>query len=96
MKILFNTIVIIVYLGMGLVQLAAILGGIEDWWHWPWWIAIFVAMPVAYIPILGTITGIMGAIVSFRWSPLFAILFFCWPYLLYIFVNTGRKNRSSY
>jgi hypothetical protein len=73
-----------VYMLMGLVQLAAILGGIEDWWGWPWWIAIFIAMPVAYIPILGTVVGIMGAIKSFGWSPIFSILLFGWPYILYI------------
>lgn len=74
----------IVYLLMGLVQLAAILGGIEDWWGWPWWIAIFVAFPIAYIPILGTVVGIMGAIESFGWSPMAAITLFCWPYIIYI------------
>ena len=79
----------IVYLGMGLLQLVAILRGIEDWWGWPWWLAIFVAMPVAYIPVLGTIVGIMGAIKSFEWSPLLAILLFCWPYVLYAILIAG-------
>lgn len=69
---------------MGLVQVTAVLGGIEDWWGWPWWIAIFIAMPIAYIPILGTVVGIIGGIKSFGWSPMFAILFFCWPYVFYI------------
>jgi hypothetical protein len=78
-----------VYLLMGLVQLAAILGGIEAWWGWPWWIAIFIAVPVAYIPILGTVVGIMGAIKSFGWSPIFSILLFCWPYVLYIIRLAG-------
>lgn len=87
---------------MGLLQLAAILSGILDWWGWPWPIAILVAMPVAYIPILGTIVGIMGAIKSFGWSPMFAILLFCWPYVLYIILMAGggvsaifSRNRDS-
>jgi hypothetical protein len=75
-----------IYLLMGLIQLASILGGIENWWGWPWWIAIFVATPLAYIPILGTILGIMGAIKSWGWMPLNAVLFYLWPlaaFLLY-------------
>jgi hypothetical protein len=91
-----------VYMLMGLLQLAAILSGILDWWGWPWPIAILVAMPVAYIPILGTIVGIMGAIKSFGWSPMFAILLFCWPYVLYIILMAGggvsaifSRNRDS-
>lgn len=74
----------IVYFGMGLLQIGAIVGGITDWWGWPWWLAIFVATPVAYIPILGTVVGIMGAIRSFDCSLLFAVLLFCWPYVLYV------------
>lgn len=79
----------IIYLGMGLLQLTAIIGGIEAWWGWPWWVAIFVATPIAYIPILGTIVGIMGAINSFGWSPLVAILLFCWPYVIYLLLISG-------
>ena len=74
----------LVYLLMGLVQWSAILEGIKVWWEWPWWIAIFVALPIAYTPILGTVVGIMGAIESFGWSPMAAITFFCWPYIIYI------------
>lgn len=74
----------IVYFGMGLLQLAAIIGGIEDWWGWPWWLAILIAFPVAYIPILGTVVGIMGAVESFGWSVGTSIALFCWPYILYI------------
>jgi hypothetical protein len=93
---------VIVYFGMGLLQMAAILGGIEEWWGWPWWIAIFVALPISYIPILGTIVGIMGAIKSFEWEPLTAILLFCWPYVLYVILAAGgglanvfSRNRNA-
>ena len=80
----------IIYLGMGLVQFAAIVSGIEDWWGWPKLISLFVALPIAYIPILGTIVGIMGAIKSFSWTPLFAITLFCWPYVLYFFGSSAE------
>jgi hypothetical protein len=74
----------IIYFLMGLLQLAAIMGGIEDWWGFPWWVAIFIAFSLAYIPIVGTIVGIMGAIEAFGWSPVTAITLFCWPYIIYI------------
>jgi hypothetical protein len=87
---------IFVYILMSLVQLLAILNGIEAWWGWPTWIAIFIAMPVAYIPILGTIVGIMGAIKSFGWSPTFSIWFFCWPYVLYTILLAGGGLSSIF
>ena len=89
MKEKFGCLIPIVYLLMGLLQLAAIKGGIEVWWGWPWWLESIVALPVAYTPVLGTVVGIMGAIKAFGWSPLFAILLFCWPYVLYIIVLAG-------
>lgn len=78
--------------------MAAIMGGIEDWWGWSWWLSIFITFPVAYIPVLGTIVGIMGAIKSFEWTPLVAIALFCWPYIMFfvLLVGTTVFKRDQY
>jgi len=72
-----------IYLVMGIVQFFAIMQGIESWWGWHWFISGIVALIIAGIPIIGTITGIMGAIKGWDWSTTAAILLFCWPYILY-------------
>jgi len=78
------TIGYIVYFAMGLVQIAAIVAGFEAWWGWNGFFAILGSIFVAYIPVLGTIVGIMGAIKGWNWSPIQAILLFCWPLVIYI------------
>jgi hypothetical protein len=74
----------VIYIIIGLVQIAAFMSGIIDWWGIPWWIAVFIASPLSYVPILGTILGIMGAIKAWGWTPLAAILLFGCPYIIYI------------
>ncbi len=79
----------LIYFGIGLLQLAAIQSGIIDWWGWHWLIAIFVAFPIAYIPVVGTVVGIMGAIKSWGWSPMLSIFLFGWPYVLFAIILVG-------
>ncbi len=75
----------IVYFGLGLVQLAAIMEGLKSTLKGPaLLLAFLLSAIVSYIPIVGTILGIRGAISGWGWSPLGAILFFCWPYALYL------------
>ena len=73
---IFLFIFLISYTLLGLIQVAAIMGGIENWLNWPKWIAFFLALPVGFTPIIGPILGVMGAIHSFGWSPLFSLLLF--------------------
>ena len=74
----------LIYTLMGIVQIAATIVGFEAWWGWNGFFAIVGAIFVGYIPILGTITGIMGAIEGWGWSPVWAILLFCWPLAIYL------------
>lgn len=75
--------------GIRLLQLAAIQSGIKGWWGWHWLIAMIIALPIAYIPIVGTVVGIMGAIKSWEWAPMLSILLFGWPYVLFAIVLVG-------
>lgn len=69
----------IVYFGIGLFQLAAIYGFLEDYWGWPFLLSAIGGLIVAYIPIIGSICGVLGAIYVWRWEVWQAILLFCWP-----------------
>ena len=73
----------LVYLAIGLVQLLAIIKGIQLWTGASWVLAAFLSLLVAYIPIVGTIAGIKGATDTWGWDVWPAIAFFCWPYVLY-------------
>lgn len=77
-------VAVIVYLVIGFIQLLAIIKGIQIWFSVPWILATFLSLIIAYIPIIGTIAGIKGAIAAWGWSLWPAIAFFCWPYLLFI------------
>lgn len=47
----------IVYIVVGLFQLAAIMAGLESWWGLHWIIAAPIAFIVSYIPFVGAIVG---------------------------------------
>ena len=64
----------IVYFGIGLFQLAAIYGFLEDYWGWPFLLSAIGGLIVAYIPIIGSICGVLGAIYVWRWEVWQAIL----------------------
>ncbi len=72
----------IVYLGVGFVQLLAMLKGIQLWLGVPWILAALVSLVIAYIPIVGTIAGIKGATAAWGWGLWPAIAFFCGPLAL--------------
>ena len=67
------------YFGMGVVGIAAILAGLEDWLGVHWLIAVIIAIPLAYIPLVGTLLGIAGAVEVWDWQWYWAVLLFFWP-----------------
>jgi hypothetical protein len=74
---------------MGLVQLVAIVAGVQVWLGWHWFPAAIAALLVTYIPIAGTVLGILGAVKGWGWGYLPAILFFCWQFILYAILLLG-------
>ncbi len=58
----------IVYFVLGLFQLAAIISGIEVWLELHGLVAAVIAMPVAYIPVVGSLLGVYGAVTAWGWS----------------------------
>ncbi|MDG0292225.1 hypothetical protein MXT29_06965 [Klebsiella pneumoniae] len=58
----------IVYIVVGLFQLGAIMAGLESWWGLHWIIAAPIAFIVSYIPLVGSIVGMVGAMDVWRWE----------------------------
>ncbi|QPT15237.1 hypothetical protein I6G37_09975 [Serratia rubidaea] len=58
----------IIYMGIGLVQLAAVMAGLETWWGLNSIIAFILAAIIAYIPLLGTVVGMAGAMQAWHWE----------------------------
>lgn len=82
---------------MGIIQIAAIIASFENWLGWNSFFALVGAMLIGYIPILGTIMGIIGAIAGWHLSPIWAILLFCWPFIFsiifYSLLNLSDKTK---
>lgn len=90
-------LVYISYLIMGLVQVFAIVAGIQAWLGLYWIIALILAFFVTYIPLLGPILGVAGAVEVWGWSYGGAILLFFWPYVLMLFAmiaSSFSRNRT--
>lgn len=58
----------IIYMGIGLVQLMAVMAGIHVWWGFGGFFSFIIAAIVSYIPLLGTILGIAGAMQAWHWE----------------------------
>ncbi len=58
----------ILYLLLGVFQLAATFAGLEVWVGLHWIIAGPLAFFLAYIPLVGTIVGMFGAVEAWGWS----------------------------
>lgn len=79
-----GTVAVILFLGVGLVQLAAIYSFLSYGWGW---YAIFagpVALALGYCPIIGSICGILAAHDVWHWPWWKAVLLFCWPVLAFL------------
>ncbi|AKE95975.1 hypothetical protein CWR40_001187 [Cronobacter sakazakii] len=58
----------LLYLAVGLIQFSAIISGLESWWGLHWIIAGVLAFFIAYIPVLGAIVGMVGAMDVWHWE----------------------------
>lgn len=73
---------------IGLVQFIAVFAALDDVLGWPTIIAFMVAAPIAFIPVVGMIAGILGAVYGLGWSWGAALILFAAPWALY-FVIAG-------
>ncbi len=86
------------YLALGFMQLSATMTGLQDVWGWPWIFAAPVAFLTAYIPLLGTVAGMVGAVYGWGWSWAQAGVLFFGPFIviagIYVVMSVADKVRS--
>ncbi len=82
MQALAFTVAFILYLGLGLFQIAATIAGIEHWFGIHWFFAGIIALFIAWSPIVGTVLGMVGAHYAWGWSWLSAFLLFFGPLIV--------------
>ena len=75
---------------LGLIQLAAMLNGLND--KLGRFFGFIVSLILGQIPIVGTILGIRGAIINWHWHILQAIgLFIGAPIVLIFLIGLGKE-----
>lgn len=79
MKVIFY----ILYVVLGLLQLAATIAGFTHWLNWPFIVVFLIGIPISYIPVIGQIIGIMGAVSAWGWSMPMAVALFVGPFAVY-------------
>lgn len=70
----------IAYFVLGVVQVFATVAGLGEWLGIHWIVAFLIAVFVAYIPFVGTIAGIYGAVTAWGWPLVGALALFLGPY----------------
>lgn len=88
----------ITYILIGLLQIAAIVDGVEHLFGFDsifgTIIAIFIGMFITYIPMVGAAAGIYGAVESWGWGIGTALLVFLWyvPVAIAFHIYLGLKR----
>lgn len=72
------------YLGLGFVQLFAIMAGAQLWWGVGGFASFLIAGFTTYIPFAGQALGIYGAVSGWGWGWIQAVLLFGFPLLLFL------------
>lgn len=74
----------IFYVVMGLVQFNATYDGLRYYLGWHWLILASLSLIASYLPLIGSICGVVGAHLVWRWEVLPALLLFFWYVPLYL------------
>ena len=87
-----RTVFYVGYLGIGFVQLFAIMGGFQEWLGIGTFLSFLGAFFITYIPLVGQALGVYGAVSVWEWSWTQALLLFVGPWIL----AAGFAGVSSY
>lgn len=68
---------------VSLIQTVAALDGIMAFFHLHWIFAGLAALLLAFVPAIGPLAGMYGAVAVWGWNPFAALLLFFFPYLLF-------------
>lgn len=80
-----------------IIQLIAIGSYFSDYLQWNGFISFILAFFLTWFPVLGSLSGILGAVLAWHWNVLFAILLFIWPTLLFFnnYITYGLITQLS-
>jgi hypothetical protein len=84
----------VAYFLLGLYQLGATYAGLSEWLGWHWIIAAPLSAILAYFPLLGTISGVMGAHYGWHWGWGASFALFFGPMLLILFLGLLFSRRD--
>lgn len=85
----------ILVFGIGLVQMAAVFAGLQDWLGLNLILTIIGALIIGVIPVLGFMTGVGGAVVGWGWEWWQAALLFMWPMVGAVLLTGGEALFDS-
>ncbi|SRR6266436_2090799 len=72
----------IIFIAIGFIQFLAALSGLGDALGTPTWLNVLISVFLAWLPLIGSVTGIYGAIVAWGWWWGWAVLLFMWPFVV--------------
>lgn len=86
----------IAYFVIGLVQLFAIVDGIDYAWGVGGFLGFIIAVFVTYVPFVGAGFGVYGAVNAWGWELLQALVLFFWfvPVLILIAIFEAVSKKS--
>ena len=73
----------LMYIGIGLAQLAAIYSFFKYDLGWYGFLAGIASFILAYIPVVGSVCGVLGAVKAWDWPIWRAVLLFFWWTIFY-------------
>ncbi|MGN0905209.1 MAG: hypothetical protein ACI4PW_08645 [Alphaproteobacteria bacterium] len=76
-------IFIVSFIVVSLLQLVASIDGIMYFFGIHWFLAIIAAAALLFIPGVGPLAGVYGAVKVWGWPIWGALVLFFWPYILY-------------
>ncbi len=93
-----RAIPVLLYLALGLFQWFAVVDGIRHWLDIGAFFAIVIAFFVSWMPLVGTISGVLGAHYAWQWSWFSALALFFGPQvvmLIIVFAIAGFEKMRS-
>ena len=81
------------YVLLGLFQTIAVIAGLEDWTGFHWIITVPLAFFIAYIPVVGSVIAMIGAVNAWHWSWLYAGSLFFGPLVVILFISLMTQKR---
>lgn len=81
-----GTVAVLSFYGLGFVQIFATYDFFRHYWEWNWFISVIGAMFIGYMPVVGSIAGVVAATKVWGWELWAAVLLFFYPIVLWIVI----------